>query len=107
MSSEETSSSLQVTAEPPAPKPQPRLLCRRCKEHFYPSENNSQACAFHTESWSGETAQRWLEPGDIKDGGVQHWFWTCCGAPNADSLGCARGRHATYDEEPGVLYSQQ
>jgi len=51
-----------------------------------------------SEYYSGETAQRWLEPGKNEGGGQMHYFWTCCGQPHPDSTGCARGSHITYDE---------
>lgn len=42
-------------------QPLPRT-CRTCKTKF--TTNNKRACVYHPESFSGETAQRWLPPGD-------------------------------------------
>jgi hypothetical protein len=43
-------------------QPLPRT-CRTCKTKF--TMNNERACVYHPESFSGETAQRWLPPGDF------------------------------------------
>lgn len=48
-------------------------------------------------SYSGETAQRWLPPGETEGGAVVHYFYTCCGGQK-DSPGCCAGRHRTFDE---------
>ena len=48
-------------------------------------------------SYSGETAQRWLAPGDTKGGGIVHNFYTCCGGAK-DSPGCCARPHITFDE---------
>ena len=37
--------------------------CRTCKTQF--TVNSDRACVYHPESFSGETAQRWLPPGMI------------------------------------------
>lgn len=44
-------------------QPLPRT-CRTCKTKF--TMNNERACVYHPESFSGETAQRWLPPGDFR-----------------------------------------
>jgi hypothetical protein len=38
--------------------------CRVCKKQF--TVNGDKACVFHPESYSGETAQRWLPPGTVE-----------------------------------------
>ena len=38
--------------------------CRTCKQLF--TVNHARACVFHPESFSGETAQRWLPPGNAQ-----------------------------------------
>ena len=70
--------------------------CRICTKKF--TENGPKACRYHPESFSGETAQRWLPPGETQGGGVIHYFYTCCGG-SADSPGCCWTPHVGYDEE--------
>ena len=72
--------------------------CRTCKQPF--RVNHSRACVFHPESFSGETAQRWLAPGEKDGGGLTHYFYSCCGSHDEKSKGCCVTRHRTYDE-PG------
>lgn len=74
-----------------------------CRDSFDPSLNSNSACRSHPESFAGETAQRWLAPGEGRDtGGDVHFFWTCCGAGRRDALGCCAGRHVTYEEAESI-----
>mmetsp|Transcript_10165 Transcript_10165/g.9855 ORF Transcript_10165/g.9855 Transcript_10165/m.9855 type:complete len:114 (+) Transcript_10165:121-462(+) len=70
--------------------------CRTCKMKF--TVNSDRACIHHPESFSGETAQRWLPPGVTEGGAVIHNFYTCCGNRDQMSLGCCWMRHLTYDD---------
>ena len=106
-----------------APPEAPRT-CRRCKLEFLPSENSATACRYHPEIFSGETKQSecttvcpshlaspdnmcttgWMVAGDASGGnGEIHYYWTCCGASEREAAGCARTRHATYDDPPDNL----
>lgn len=66
--------------------------CRICKNMFLESENSSKACRRHPESFSGETAQRWLAPGDAEHRNEVHSFFSCCGGLR-DSPGCCYSPH--------------
>lgn len=70
--------------------------CRTCKQKF--NINSDTACNFHPESYCGETAQRWLPPGETKGGAEIHFFYSCCGSRVLESLGCCRRRHLTFDD---------
>jgi len=70
--------------------------CRLCNKKF--TENGPKACRRHPESFSGETAQRWLPPGETQGGGVIHNFYSCCGNPDMNSPGCCWSPHVGYDE---------
>ena len=72
--------------------------CRSCLKQFDELRNGESSCRFHPESFSGETAQRWLPPGETKGGGVVHHFYSCCGAKERDAPGCCSTRHKTFDE---------
>mmetsp|Transcript_55002 Transcript_55002/g.108636 ORF Transcript_55002/g.108636 Transcript_55002/m.108636 type:complete len:98 (+) Transcript_55002:105-398(+) len=72
--------------------------CRICTKQF--TENGDKACRYHPESYSGETAQRWLPPGS-KGGDAVHNFYTCCGG-DLESPGCCWTRHRTFDEPEDV-----
>ncbi len=84
-------------------------VCKRCKQEFTynvdPTKGNKiverdpHACRYHPESYAGETAQRWLDPGDIKDSHKVHYFWSCCGASEYEAPGCKSSWHITFEEE--------
>jgi hypothetical protein len=74
-------------------------MCRTCHSEFDTSLNTEKSCRFHPESFCGETAQRWMEPGQTKGAGVIHQFYSCCGATTVDYPGCCSTFHKTFDEE--------
>ena len=80
-------------------------MCQRCKSNYNPTENNPFSCNIHAESYSGETAQRWQTPGDEIGGAKIHVFYSCCGASEMNSPGCALYRHYSYDEELPTMYN--
>ena len=69
--------------------------CRTCKQKF--TTNHDDACSFHPESYAGETAQRWMAPGETKGAGEIHFFFSCCRG-TLESAGCCRRRHLTFDD---------
>jgi hypothetical protein len=71
--------------------------CRVCLQKFDSKTNSALSCIFHPESFSGETAQRWLAPGDTKGGSEVHYFYTCCGGGES-SPGCCASLHKTWDD---------
>eukprot|EP00968_Pinguiococcus_pyrenoidosus_P021630 scaffold2866_cov248-Pinguiococcus_pyrenoidosus.AAC.1 len=94
--------------------------CRRCHQKFHEGSRVGE-CVYHPESYSGETAQRWLvrlrgstlsqrespanpaqPPGVTEGGGDVHYFWTCCGASDQHNRGCKIGNHMSFDEEEEV-----
>mmetsp|Transcript_302 Transcript_302/g.277 ORF Transcript_302/g.277 Transcript_302/m.277 type:complete len:103 (+) Transcript_302:81-389(+) len=77
--------------------------CKICLQKFDPAVNNPRSCRRHPESFSGETAQRWLPPGVTEGGGVVHYFYTCCGKEQ-DSPGCCYSPHRTFDEPDDVSF---
>eukprot|EP01039_Chlorochromonas_danica_P000124 gene125-132_t len=77
--------------------------CRICLMQF--KENSPLACVFHPESYAGETAQRWMAPGETKGAADIYNFYSCCGG-DLRSPGCCRGPHKTFDE-PEVDFSQR
>ena len=105
--------------------------CRICHQQF--TMNHDKACAYHPESYCGETgtitlrsilynpslitpttviyttAQRWLPPGETKGGGIVHNFYSCCGATDVNAPGCCARKHFTYDTDdmPGLVIPQQ
>ena len=78
-------------------------LCRICTQKFDVSQNGPRSCTYHPESFSGETAQRWMAPGETIGGGVVHYFYTCCGN-GKDSPGCCWTPHRTFDEPVDVSF---
>jgi hypothetical protein len=76
--------------------------CRVCHQQF--TMNHDKACVYHPESFCGETAQRWMAPGETRGGGIVHNFYSCCGATEINAPGCCARRHFTYDTDdvPGV-----
>lgn len=72
--------------------------CRHCLSSFNVATNNPRACRFHPEVFSGETAQRWLPPGETKGGGVVHNFWSCCGSYDEKALGCCYTSHSKFGD---------
>ena len=79
-------------------------MCQRCHEDFDPSSNHDTACCFHAESWSGETAQRWKNPGEEKGGAEVYFFYSCCGASARNAPGCCAARHYGFGEEMPATY---
>ena len=71
--------------------------CRLCYSSFSRETNNPKACKYHPESYCGETAQRWMDPGETKGGGEIHNFYSCCGG-NIESKGCCYSAHYSFDE---------
>jgi hypothetical protein len=53
------------------------------------------------QSFSGETAQRWLPPGEIKGASDIHNFFSCCGG-SIDLEACCANRLVTFDEPINV-----
>ena len=58
-------------------------------------------CLIHIK---GETAQRWMDPGDYKGGAIVHHFYSCCGNRSIESTGCCQRRHMTFDEPEDVSF---
>ena len=79
-------------------------MCQRCHADFSAASNHELACVFHAESWSGETAQRWLAPGVERGGAQLHVFYSCCGAAARRHVGCCAGRHVGFDEDLPATY---
>ena len=77
-------------------------ICRYCERPFIREENHSKACRNHPESFTGETAQRWSAPGENKDGGKVHNFWSCCGSNSLTAPGCCYSRHIAYGESESI-----
>ena len=75
-----------------------KITCRRCHNLFDPCANTDSSCIYHPESWCGETAQRWLAPGEMKGGGEIYSFYSCCGSSDPAATGCCSARHQGYDE---------
>mmetsp|Transcript_988 Transcript_988/g.2131 ORF Transcript_988/g.2131 Transcript_988/m.2131 type:complete len:100 (+) Transcript_988:46-345(+) len=76
--------------------------CRHCMDTFKPDGNHDKACKYHPESFTGETAQRWLAPGDTVGGGDVHNFWSCCGSSDVKAEGCCYTRHAGFGEPEDI-----
>ena len=81
-------------------KEMPPRICRICLTSF--TTNHNKACRRHPESYAGETAQRWMAPGDTEGGGTVHNFWTCCGETSIDSPGCCYTPHLCFGEEQSI-----
>ena len=69
-----------------------RRTCRLCHADFMPSCNSGTSCRYHPESFAGETAQRWLAPGDKEHRNEVYYFYSCCGQ-GLGSPGCCYSRH--------------
>ena len=80
------------------------VTCRRCKKKYVTEYNNSSSCRHHSESFAGETKQRWQVPGDTDGSAEIHFFYSCCGNYNIDSEGCHVSKHVSYDEDDIILY---
>jgi hypothetical protein len=76
--------------------------CRYCEKQFIRDQNHSKACRYHPESFTGETAQRWAAPGETKDGGKVHNFWSCCGADSILAPGCCYTGHSAFGEPESI-----
>lgn len=72
--------------------------CRYCMQSFVDSNNSDRACRYHPESFTGETAQRWMAPGETKGASDIHNFYNCCGAPEVTAMGCCYTRHCAFGE---------
>lgn len=83
------------------PKCVEHKTCRICTTKFDPAANGPRACRYHPESFAGETAQRWLPPGETKGGGIVHYFYTCCGG-GQDSEPCCYTAHRSFDEPEDI-----
>ena len=96
-------SRLTVRHAPPTLLTESTSTCRVCRQSFLPSENSHEACSFHPGRCIGaENAKHFgthTGPGGVKPGLTV--FWDCCSAP-ADSPGCCRQRHLTYDDACGA-----
>jgi hypothetical protein len=79
-----------------------KSMCRNCHKYFIREENNPRACAHHPECYTGETAQRWMAPGDTLNASKVHNFWSCCGNSVINSPGCCFTAHVGFDEEEDV-----
>ena len=96
--------------------------CKNCHEKFLPSQN-SASCRYHTGFFSGETRQRWQDPGNpfialffcfiavklctvVFEGHKQLpgetagdvvFHWWCCAQSDERAPGCAYKMHESYD----------
>ena len=78
--------------------------CQRCHCSFNLGANTEQSCWYHPESYGGETAQRWLAPGDATGGGGAVFnFWSCCGGGDVRARGCCSTLHRSFDGETNAL----
>lgn len=75
-----------------------RSTCSRCHTSYDPETNDEGSCLYHPESFCGETAQRWMAPGETEGAGNIHNFYSCCSNPDPNSPGCCATRHQSYDE---------
>lgn len=82
-----------------APSASLNRTCQRCHGLFNLGTNTNLSCLYHPESFGGETAQRWMAPGDTAGAGTVHTFWSCCGSHNINSTGCCSALHASFDGE--------
>ena len=72
--------------------------CRICLKKFDSDQRSEGSlCIFHPESFCGETAQRWLPPGETAGSSVLHYFYSCCGGSQT-SPGCCSGIHKSWDD---------
>jgi hypothetical protein len=71
--------------------------------NFKPEDNHDKACKFHPESFTGETAQRWMAAGDTQGAADIHNFWSCCGNGDSKSEGCCYTRHAGFGEPDDIM----
>ena len=76
--------------------------CRNCLGTFIQEDNHDKACTHHPESYTGETAQRWMAPGDTEGAGEIHSFWSCCGSHDPKSAGCCYTRHVGFGEPDDI-----
>lgn len=72
--------------------------CRLCYQSFDRKENHPKACRYHPESFTGETAQRWMDPGETMGGAVIHNFYSCCGARESSAVGCCYSSHFSFTD---------
>lgn len=77
--------------------------CRHCLKRFLSSENFDKACRYHPESFTGETAQRWMAPGETEGGGDVHDFYSCCGSRARADPGCCYTRHSAFGEPEEIM----
>ncbi len=89
--------SLQSSLEKALPPSALLKTCKRCHQQFDP-RNTERTCRYHPHAFAGETAQRWLPPGENHGEGskvVYHWW--CCSSTNRDEPGCEVTTHEGYD----------
>lgn len=72
--------------------------CRSCNQAFNVKTNSETSCRYHPESFCGETAQRWMAPGETEGAGTVHNFYSCCGGKERSAPGCCSTYHKTFDE---------
>eukprot|EP00943_MAST-04B_sp_MAST-4B-sp1_P006809 g6809.t1 len=80
------------------------ISCQRCRRKYVKEYNDKDSCRHHSESFAGETKQRWQLPGDTDGSAEIHFFYSCCGNYDKDSEGCHVSRHVSYDEDDTILY---
>jgi len=72
--------------------------CKRCHTQFNVRTNNPRACRYHLHTFAGETAQRWLPPGQNNGEGRRVVFhWWCCSSEDENAPGCETRAHESYD----------
>eukprot|EP01041_Mallomonas_annulata_P015217 gene15217-32239_t len=89
-----------ITTTPPTLR-----TCKICLLKFDKALNGPRECRYHPESFSGETAQRWMAPGETIGGGVVHNFYSCCGG-QLNAPGCCWTPHRSFDEPDDVKFRQ-
>ena len=82
------------------------ITCKRCKQKYVNEYNTNKSCKHHSESYAGETKQRWQLPGDTDGSAEIHFFYSCCGNYDENSEGCHTSKHISYDEDDTILYKE-
>ncbi|KAI3995936.1 hypothetical protein MKX01_039655 [Papaver californicum] len=75
-------------------------LCKRCKQTFDISTNNSSSCRFHPYffvSRRHDDQKRYYELGP-DDPPYAAKFYDCCGDEDPDAIGCTTSVHVSYDD---------
>nr|GEX81580.1 hypothetical protein [Tanacetum cinerariifolium] len=81
-------------------KSEQMVICRRCKESYKPSLNNSSACRFHPSLFvcrRHDDQKRYYELGP-DDPPYAAKFYDCCGAEEPEAPGCTTNFHISYDD---------